>query len=211
MDVLYLITYIILLVAFYGLLSVLFCGIPVMLLSYEKIGNGLSIPKNTFGMALLFLILIFFMSLGINVFTIFNLFVFGTTFYFIPKWLIKTNLHTKVLPATGIIIVLASLFFYLLWILITIQSESGSYALNVLQELSVITWYEAFYKFYLPYFFRISALFVYGLINLSLWNVLTKGLSKRNIKIFQLELLLFFFFVLIELLHAYLYGRRMMI
>jgi len=199
--------------AFYSLLSLLFCGIPIMLLSYEKVENAFGIEKNVLSTALLLLIFIFYTSFGINVFTVFNLLVFGVTFHFIPKWLIKTNLHKKALPVSGMIIVLASLSFYFMWTLttITVHSESGGYALNVLYELGVSTWREAFFKFYLPYLFRISAFFVYGLINLEVGHVIANKASKRSIWLLKLLVILFLSLVSAEVVHSLIFGRRLVV
>lgn len=198
----------------YFLLSIVFSGIPIMLLAYDKFENGLGIGKNMLGGTLIVLVLIEFMSLyGINTHMIFNLLVFGATFYFIPKWLLKSNLYTKVLPATGIVIVLMSLYFYFFWVVIfaEVQTESSSFALDVLRDLGVNAWYEAFYRHYLPYLFRISAFFVYGFINILVGRILADKKSKRTFKILRALMIFFLIIVSAEGVHSLIFGRRFMV
>lgn len=75
-------------------------------------------------------------------------------------------------------------------------------------ELEMSTRFEAFYRYYLPWLFRISALLAYGIFSGTVGYVLKERNLDNFHTLLKIESGIFLFFISSEVIHSFIFGRR---
>lgn len=168
--------------------TIIFSTIFVFILGYTLF------TSSSYGLSGLMIVIIIF-SLASVIFSI------------LIRFFINEGRYPKYLVGIGGIIVSISLIFYILVIIYIFRAPTDF----IIHEMEYSSRFEAFYKYFLPWLLRITALLMYGSFSATLGYVLWKKNLDRFYTLIKIEAYGFLLFVASEIIHSFIFGRRIMI
>lgn len=116
---------------------------------------------------------------------------------------IGENKYPKVLIGVGWAIIFISLISFFFTVSFTLSVNEAFLS----GELEMSTKFEAFYKYFLPWFFRTLALLTYGAFTATIGYVLREGALDKFHNLLKIEAGIFMFFISSEIIHSFIFGR----
>jgi len=164
--------------------------ISILVIVVFIIGYFLSIGSGRFYLSDLFWLLVLFLLAGFIAVLI--------------RFFIREDWYPRFLFSIGIFIVLFSFLSYFFTFLYIVSASIDF----IIHEMGYLSRFEAFYKYFLPWLLRISALLMYGLLSATIGYSLWKEKIDRFYTSIKIEVYILLFFVASGIVHMFIFGRR---